>query len=99
MGQKRKIQYWPKAENYSMSPKHKRHADGNAGNTSGPHDESSHAENTSGGHRGDSSCGPLVFRALASADVFCFWSTLYFSVFGPYCTFCRVCYQLPCISL
>ena len=61
-----------------MSQKHKVHAEGNAGNTSEPHAESPHAENTSGGHRVESSCGPLVFRALASADVFCFWPIWYF---------------------
>ena len=78
--------------------KAKTYVKANGENTSGTHDESPHAENTSGGHHGDSSCGPIVFSPLALTDV---------SSFGPYCTICfwpilyfgRVFYQRPCIFL
>ena len=78
-----------------MGQKQKIHAEASAENVSGPHDV---GRPSAPSPHGDSSGGPLLFSAFASAYIVCFVPHIVFSAFGPYCIFCHVFYQLPCMN-
>ena len=65
-----------------MGQQQKTHAEANAGNPSGPHDESPHGEGQVEGR--PTSCGPLMFSAFACACIFLFLPHIVLSASGIY---------------